>query len=69
MKNSSDLSHVSSAQQEHSKSQNHVHCYLQLKLFGKQQRVDLLLDAQRRNDVTRRSKKNEKEQMNITAVY
>jgi hypothetical protein len=30
-----------------------VHCYLQLKLFGKQQSVDLLLDAQHTNDVTR----------------
>jgi len=28
-----------------------VHCYLQLELFVKQQRVDLLLDAERRNDV------------------
>jgi hypothetical protein len=53
----SDLNHWSSAQQEHSKSQTHVYCYLQLKLFGKQQSVDLLLDAQHRNDVTRRGKK------------
>jgi hypothetical protein len=34
-------------------SQTHVHCYLQLILFGKQQRVELIFDAQRRNDVTR----------------
>ena len=36
-------------QQKHSKSQTHVHCYLLLKLFGKQQRVDLLLNAQHSN--------------------
>jgi hypothetical protein len=59
VKSFSDLSHVSRAQQEHSKSQTRVHCYLQLKLFGKQQMVDLLLDAQRKK-VTKRSKKNEK---------
>jgi hypothetical protein len=29
--------------------------YLQLKLFGKQQTVDLLHDPQRRNDFTRRN--------------
>jgi hypothetical protein len=34
------LHHLSSAQQKHSKPQTHVHCYLQLKLFGKQQTVD-----------------------------
>jgi len=44
-----DLSHTSNAQQKHSKSQTHVQCYIQLKLFGKQQRVDLLLNAQGRN--------------------
>ena len=55
MKCLSDLNQLSSAQQEHSKSQTHVPCYLQLKLFGKQQTVDLLLDAERRNDVTRRN--------------
>jgi hypothetical protein len=41
--------------QKQSKPQTYVHSYLQLKLFGKQQRVDLLIDAQRRNDVTRDS--------------
>jgi len=45
---------LSSAQQKHSKSHTQVHWYIQLKLCGKQQRVDLLLDAQCRNDVTRR---------------
>jgi len=44
---------MSSAQYKHTKSQTHVHCYLQLKLFGKQQSVHLFLDAQHRNDVTR----------------
>jgi len=43
-----DLSHMSNAQQKHSKSQTHVQCYIQLKLFGKQQTVDLHLDAERR---------------------
>ena len=47
-----NLNNLSSVQQMHSKSQTYVHCYQQLKLFGKQQRVDLLLDAQRRNDIT-----------------
>ena len=39
--------------QKHSKTQTHVQRYLQIELFGKQQRDELLLDAQRRNDVTR----------------
>jgi len=43
---------MSSAQRKHAKSQTHVPCYLQLKLFGKQHEVDLHLDTQRRNDVT-----------------
>lgn len=38
---------MSSAHDKHSKSQTHVHCYPQLILFGKQQKV-----AQHRNDVT-----------------
>jgi len=38
----SGLHNLSSAQQKHSKHQTHVHCYLQLKLFGKQQTVDLI---------------------------
>jgi len=46
-----DLYHLSSEQQKHSKSQTHMPCYLALKLFGKQQNVDLLLNAERRNDV------------------
>jgi len=33
-----------------------MHCYLQLKLFGKQQRIDLFLDAECRNDVTSHNK-------------
>jgi len=37
-----NLNNLSSVQQMHSKSQTYVHCYQQLKLFGKQQRVDLL---------------------------
>jgi hypothetical protein len=41
-----------SAQKKHSKSQIHAHCYIQLKLFIKQQRIDLLLDAESRKDVT-----------------
>jgi len=36
---------------KYSKPQIKVHCYLQLKLFGKQQTVDLLLEVQHRNDV------------------
>ena len=49
----SDLNPLSRAQQKHAKPQTRVHCYLQLQLLGKQQRVELLIDAQRRNDVTR----------------
>ena len=49
----SDLNPLSRAQQKQAKPQTHVHCYLQLQLLGKQQRVELLIDAQRRNDVTR----------------
>jgi hypothetical protein len=41
-----DLYHLSNARQKHSKSQTHVPCYLALKLFGKQQKVDLLLNAE-----------------------
>jgi hypothetical protein len=36
--------HLSSEQQRHSESQNHTHCYVQVKLFGKQQSFDLLID-------------------------
>jgi len=46
---------LSKAQLKHSQSQNHVHCYLQLKSYGKQQLVVLLLDSQCRNDVTWRN--------------
>jgi len=35
----------------------HVHCYLQVKLFLRQQRIDLLLDAERRKDVTWRNER------------
>jgi len=48
----SNLNNLSNAQYKHSKTQTHVSCYLQLTLFGKQQRVDLFLDAQCRNDDT-----------------
>jgi len=53
MKGFSDFDHLSSALHKHTKSQTHVHCYLQLKLYGKQQSVDLLVDAEHRNDDTR----------------
>jgi hypothetical protein len=56
----SDLNNLSSAQRKHSKSQTHVDSYLQLKLFGKQQRVEVLLDAQSRNDVTSITNKEKK---------
>ena len=56
VKGFSDLNNLSSAQQKRSKPQTYVHCYLQLKLFGKQQRVDLLLDYASRNYVTRHKK-------------
>jgi hypothetical protein len=59
----SDLNHLLRAQQKHSKSQTHVHSYLQLKLFGKQQTVGLLLDAQRRNDVTRHNEQVKKSRL------
>jgi hypothetical protein len=64
----SHLNHFSSSQQRHSKSQNLVHRYLQLKLCRKQQRVDLFFDAQHKNDVT---KPNEqvKKNSNIPSVY
>jgi hypothetical protein len=48
MKCFSDLNQLPSAQQKHSKSHIHVHCCVQLKVFGKQQTVDLHLDAERR---------------------
>ena len=44
-----ELNHLASAQQRHSKSQTHVHCYVQLKLCRKQQGVNLLLDTQHTN--------------------
>ena len=34
----SDSHHLSSVQQNHTKLQTNVHCYLQLKLLGKQQK-------------------------------
>jgi hypothetical protein len=49
------VNHLSRAKQKHPESQTHTYCYLQVKLFGKQQRVDLVIDAYRRNDVTRRN--------------
>jgi hypothetical protein len=42
-----------------------VHCYLQLKLCGKQQSVDLLLDAQQRTDVSRSNEQCEEERIYI----
>jgi hypothetical protein len=48
-----------------------VHCYLQLKLCGKRI-VDLLLDAQRRTDVSRcneECEEEEEEEIYITRVY
>ena len=33
-----------------------MHCYVQVKLFGKQQRIDLFLDAECRNVVTSHNK-------------
>lgn len=48
-----DLNNLSSAQQIPSKSHTRMHCYIPLNLYGKQQTVGLLLDAQHRN-VTRR---------------
>jgi hypothetical protein len=44
-----DLNHLSSAQQKHSRTQTHVPYYIQLKFVVKQQRVDLLLDAELAN--------------------
>jgi len=41
-----NFNNLSSVQQKHSKSQTYVLYYIQLKLFGKQQRVDLLLSTQ-----------------------
>jgi hypothetical protein len=52
MKGFSDFDHPSSALHKHTKSQTHVHCYLQLKLYGKQS-VDLLVNAEHGNDDTR----------------
>jgi len=56
-----DLNHLPSAQQKNSESQTHVHCYLQLKLFVKQQKVDLILDNQCRNDIAKRNEQVKKE--------
>ena len=58
-----DLNHLSSAQQKHSKSQNHVPCYLQLKLFGKQQKVYLLLEAQCGNDIIKHNEQVQKKRV------
>jgi hypothetical protein len=54
MKGFSALNHLSSG---HKNTQNHTHVqrYLQIELFEKQQRDELLFDAQRRNDITRRN--------------
>ena len=53
MKEFSELNHLSSAQKNHSKSQTHVHCYLQLNYLEK--RLNLLY-AERKNDITRHNK-------------
>jgi len=55
-----NLNNLSSVQQKHSKSQTYVHCYLQLKLLGKQQRVDLLLSTQSRKCVLRHNEQMKK---------
>jgi len=36
----SDSHHLSIAQQKHTKLRTNVHCYLQIKLFGKQQKIN-----------------------------
>ena len=51
-----------------SKPHTPLHCYLQLKLCGKQS-VDLLLDAEYRTDVSRRNEQCEEEQIYIVWVY
>jgi hypothetical protein len=48
--------HLSRAQQKHSKSQTFLPFYLPFESFGKQQNVDRLLDAERRNDATKHDK-------------
>ena len=53
-----DLNDLSSAQQKHSKSQTLVHCYLQLKLFGKKH-IEMLLGVKCRN-VTRNNEQAKK---------
>jgi hypothetical protein len=61
---------LSSAQQKHSKSQTHVPCYLQLKLFEKQQKVYLFLDAQCRNDIIKRNEQvKEKRVISCQFIY
>ena len=47
------FNHLSCAHQKHSKSQTHVHYYLLLKLFGIQRTVDLLLNVQHSNNITK----------------
>ena len=59
MKGFSNLNQLSGAHQKHSESHTHVRSCLQLKLFGKQT-VDLLLDGERRNVVTRHNEQVEK---------
>ena len=51
------FNHLSYVQQKHSKSQTHVQCYLPLKLFGIQRKVDLLLNTQHSNIITKHSEK------------
>jgi hypothetical protein len=60
MKEFSDLNHLSSAQKNHSKSQTPMHCCLQLNYLKKKTKVDPLLNAERKNDITRHNKQVEK---------
>jgi hypothetical protein len=57
----------------HSKPQNHAPPYVHLKLFGKQYSVELPLDAQCKNDVTKHNEQMQKKRVvlrrYIVAVY
>lgn len=48
----SDLSHLSSAQQRHERSQSHVESFLKCKMFGKQ-RIDVLIDSQHKDNISK----------------
>lgn len=55
-----ELYHLSRAQQKHSNSQTCITLFVPFKSFGKQQNVDRLLDAERRNDATKHDKQAKK---------